>query len=459
MAGQADLEAALGEARDGTLKPLVLIYGDQEYLVRQAYDRLLQTLVPEPLRAFNLEQMDGLRAEVRTVLDSLATAPLMEGPKAVGIYDARYFQSKANAEDMLLKAAEKWRAGEVLPALRQLGRVAALAGWTWEEASRADARQWAEAFDLDEDEAARLLKDWAGEALAQALRSALDEPSQGDEASELEEGLLRLLDQGLSGATLVCACAGVDQRKKLFKLFHDRGRVLDFKASERGEQVVQTGRVFLATLLRQKGLTMKPRLGDRLAVACGKDLGLLEQELSKLEAWAWPRTEIADEDMAVVCLPQPEEKVFAILDALASHNAALAHRLLRHFTESDKEARFQIFGLLGGEVRKLVLLRALLDEGRIPARVNDANAFKAQVHERLGRELPGSLAAAWRKTNAWAQFQALKRARAFDARQLHSLADFLGAADVRLKTGGAAHEAVFDELVMRFCGVREEAAL
>jgi DNA polymerase III delta subunit len=459
MAGQADLEAALAEARGATLKPLVLIYGDQEYLVRQAYDRLLQALVPEAARAFNVEQFDGARAEVRAVIDSLATPPLMEGPKAVGVYDARYFQSKSDAGDLLTRAGEKWQAGEHLAALRQLGRVVALASWTWEEASRADAGQWAEILDLEEDAVAGLLRLWMNEALAQALRSGLEQPSQGDDASALEEGLARLLDQGLSGATLVCACSGADQRKKLFKLFHERGRVLDFKSSERGEQVVQTSRVFLAKLLAQKGLAMKARLSERLAVAAGKDLGLLEQELSKLEAWVWPRKEITDDDLAVVCLPQPEEKIFAILDALADRNPVLAHRLLRHFLASEKDARYQIFGLLCGEVRKLVLLRALLDEERVPSRVSDANAFKAQVHERLGRELPGALASAWRRTNAWAQFQALKRARVFDARQLRGLVEFLSDADVKLKSGGATHEAVFEELVMRFCGVREEAAL
>ncbi|HTB21114.1 MAG TPA: hypothetical protein VK914_00250 [bacterium] len=458
MPGQADLEACLAEARAGSLRPLVLIYGDQEYLVRQAYDRILQALVPEDARAFNLEQFDGARAEVRVVLDSLATPSMMGGPKAVGVYDARYFQSKADSGDLLARAAEKWRAGEALPALRQLGRVVALASWTWEEAAQADASQWAEAADLDEEGAAEAMR-WVGEAVAQALRSGLEQPSQGDEADALEAGLARLLEQGVAGANLVCACSGADQRKKLFKLFHEKGRVLDFKSSERGEQVVQTGRAFLANLLKQKGLTMKPRVGERLVVSAGKDLGLLEQELSKLEAWVWPRTEVNEEDLAVVCLAPPEEKVFAILDALAARNPVLAYRQVRHFLAQDKDARYQIFGLLCTEVRKLILMRALIDEERVPARINDANAFKAQVHETLGRELPPALAAAWRRTNAWAQFQALKRARAFDARQLRGLLEFLAESDVRLKSGGATHEAVFEELIMRFCGVREEAAL
>jgi hypothetical protein len=39
------------------------------------------------------------------------------------------------------------------------------------------------------------------------------------------------------------------------------------------------------------------------------------------------------------------------------------------------------------------------------------------------------------------------------------LVEFLAEADVKLKSGGANHEAVLEELVMLFCGVREEAVL
>jgi DNA polymerase-3 subunit delta len=459
MAGQADLEAALAEARAGALKPLVLIYGDQDYLVRQAYDRLLAALVPEDVRAFNLEQFDGVRAEARAVVDSLATPPMMAGHKAVGVYDARFFQSKTNAPEILAKARERWQAGETLPALRQLGRLAALAEWTWDGAAQASPAQWAEALDVDEAEASRALKEWMAEALAQALRSALDEPSLGDEATQMEEGLQALLDQAFSGATLVCACSSADQRKKLFKLFHERGRILDFKSSERGEQNVQTARVFLANLLKQRGLAMKSRVAERLAALAGKDLGLLEQECAKLEAFAWPRTEITEEDLSVVCMPRPEESIYAILDALVARNPGQALKLLRHFLGQEKDARYQIFNMLCTEVRKLVLLRALLDEGILPARVTDYAAFKAQVHPQLGKQLPGSLAAAWRKANSWGQFQTLKRARSFETAQLQSLLLFLADADLRLKSGGAEHAAVLEELVLRFCGIREEAVL
>src|ERR1035437_1898306 len=98
MQGQADIEALVKLAKDGGLKPFVLIYGGQDYLVRQCYDRLLDALVTEDQRAFNQDQLDGVRAEGRDVLNAVAV-PAMMGNKVVGVYDARYFQSKSNLGD------------------------------------------------------------------------------------------------------------------------------------------------------------------------------------------------------------------------------------------------------------------------------------------------------------------------------------------------------------------------
>ncbi len=458
MSGQADLEAAVEAARAGRLKPLVLVFGDQEHLVRQAFDRLLEAHVPEGLRAFNLERLDGARASARDVLNAVATPPLTGGPKAVGVSEARWFQSRSNAAELLEAARERWAAGEALPALRRLGAVAALAGFNWTQASQATAGQWAEALRLEESAVGSAMG-WMAEALAQALRSGLEEPASDGDSDELHDGLEALLAAGLDKTALVCAAPGADQRKRLFKLFHERGLVLDFRLDERGPQAALTGRAFLAQALKQRGLSLKARLGERLVAAAGRDLGLLESELDKMQAWAWPRTELSEDDFEVVCLPPPQEKVFAVLDALAAKDAPGALRLLRRFGSASKDARFQLFGLLCSEARKLLLLRAVLDERKLPARgLNDVNAYRAQVHESLGRDLPAALAAAWRRTNAWAQYHALRRAQAFGADQLRSLVGFLGEADLRLKAG-VRHDSVFEELVMRFCGVREEVAL
>jgi DNA polymerase-3 subunit delta len=459
MSSQEDLEQLVQAARQGKLKPLVLIFGDQDYLVKQAYDRLLEAAVPQDLRDFNLEQHDGARAEPGALLDSLAIPPMLAGPKAVGVYDARYFMSKANVAELLEKARDRFASGEASQGFRQLGRAVSLAGWTWEEALAAGPDGWTDALELKEAEAALLKGAWFLDALNAAVNQALPLPA-GDDAGALADGLASLLEQWIEGTVLICACGSVDQRKKLAKLFLEKGQVLDFRRTDKPGQPSQAARPFLRMVLDQRKLKAPASLGERLLASYGDDLGVLEREVEKLEAYAWPRTDLAEADLNAVGTPRAEDNVFKLIDALGEQKLGEALRLLRSLTAQDPESRYQILGLVTGEVRKLVLLRALIDEGKLPSKGStDPNSFRMQVHPRLAKELPPALAAWWKRSNAWGLYFALKRAKAFKTAQLHVLLRALSAGDLAAKSGGASPLDLLQEVCVRICGGREEAVL
>lgn len=460
MSDLAEIDALVKLAREGKLKPLLLIFGNQDYLVRQAYDRLTEAAVPEAMRDFNLEQHDGTRADPRAVLDSVAIPPMMPGAKVVGVYDARYFQSKSNVGELLDKARERWAAGEQPQALRQLGRAVSLAEWTWDDAIKAGPDGWAEALELSAAEAASLKGPWFADALAAGLAQALPLGQGGDDAGELAEGLQQQLDNWVEGTVLICACGSVDQRKKLSKLFTERGHVLDFRSSGKPGQVNVAARPFLKNALDQRKLKAPAALGERLLAAYGDDLGQLEHEVEKMAMHAWPRTDLTEADLAAVGSPRPEENVFKLIEALGEQKLGPALSLLRQFTAQNPESRFQILGLMISEVRKLLLMRALMDEGKLPARgISDPNSFRMQVHPRLTRELPPALAQWWKKNNAWGLYFTLKRAKAFQSAQLHALLLALAQGDVDAKTGVARPEDLLEEICVRICGGRLEAAL
>lgn len=460
MATQADLEALLAAAKGGRLKPLVLIYGDQDHLVKQAYDRLLDALIPEDLRSFNLEQMDGTRLELGQLLDNFNTLPMMPGNKAVGVIDARFFQSKANAPELLAKVKGLWEAGTAAPALRQLGRVVSLAEWGWEEALAADEEQWAEGLGVPAQDFAKVTKGWLKEALEQAIASQFPLPPSADESNQLCDALEQALAIGGEGLFLVCSVSSADARKRLYKLFHEKGHVLDFKKEAKGFQVEGTARAFLATLLKQKGLVAKGGLGTKLVAVYGSDLGVLQRELDKLEAYAFPRKELEDADLRAVGTPVEEDNVFELLNALADRDLGHSLKVLRRQVAEDDKDAFGLLGLLSGEVRKLSILRALMDEGRLPAKGKlDANAFKANNYPTVAKTLPPGLAAFWKKASPWQLYHVMERAKSFTGPQLQQMTAQLAQADLDIKSGKVKATPALEELVLRFCGIREEAIL
>ncbi len=459
MSEQKDIDALVKLAREGKLRPLVLIYGNQDYLVRQAYDRVLEAAVPEGLRDFNLEQHDGARVDPQALLDSLAIPPMLPGPKAVGVHDARFFQSKSNVGELLDKARERWSAGEQAQGLRQLARAVTLAEWTWEEAGQAGADGWVEHLELDAEAQACVRSPWFAEALAAGLGQQLP-LGGGDDAGLLAEGLETLLTRWNEGTVLVCACHSADSRKKLSKLFLERGHALDFKKDGKPGAVNLAARPFLRKAIDDRKLKVPSALAERLLAAYGDDLGVLESEVEKLAVSAWPRTDISEADLAQVGSPWPEDNVFKLIDALGEQKLGAALALLRQFVAQKAEARYQLLGLLTSEVRKLVLMRALIDEGRLPARgLNDQASFRMQVHPKVGNELPPALAAWWKKSNAWGLFNTAKRAKAFKTAQLQQLLRALAEGDVAAKSGAARPEDILEEICVRLCGGREEVVL
>ena len=460
MATQADLEALVTTAKAGRLKPLVLIYGNEDYLVKQAYDRLLDAIVPESLRAFNLEQMDGTRADLGQLLDNFNTLPMLPGPKVVGVVDARFFASKADVAEMIGEAKAKWAAGEISPALRQIARILSLIEWGWEEAEGASPDQWAEAMGIPVAEYSALGGAWLKEAVDQGRGSQFPLPPAGDESGQMADGLEAALAIGGEGLYLVCATSSADARKRLYKLFHEKGHVLDFKKETRGPQMEMTGRAFLAMVLKQRGLTVKSSLGARLVASYGKDLGILQQELEKMECFAYPRKELDDTDLRAVGVPVAEDNVFELLDALAKKDLGLSLKVLKRQITLEPKETFRIFGLLCSELRKMTVLRALIDENLVPTKgPSNFNIFKADTYPKLSKTLPPGLALFWKKSNPYPLYQTLERCKSFSAQQLKDLAEQLGKMDLDMKSGGAKGGDALEEMVLRFCGVQEEAIL
>jgi DNA polymerase-3 subunit delta len=462
MSTLADLEGAIAKIRAGVVPPLVLVYGDQDYLVKQAYDRVIEAVVPEELRAFNLEQMDGSRVEVAALLSALDIMPMMQGPKALGVVDARFFQSKSSAAELLGRAREAWERQETGAALRHLGRVLALAGWNWAEAQGKSMADFGETLESDAISESAQGGPWLERALAQGLASDFPLPSAADESGELLAGLEISLAAAQDGPPrcLIFATASADGRKKLTKFLQDKGLILEFKAEQRGPQASQTAAVFLRNLLNQRGIKMPPALAQRFISAYGHELGLLVKELDKLECWAVPRKELNEADLAAVGSPQPEDSVFELLAALSKKQKGLAEAMPLLETLCQREPAQMIFSMLANEVRLLHLCRVLIDEGKIAARgVGEYFSYKSSLHAKLCQDLPAGLAAFWKRTHPFVSFQALGRARQFSTAELREMLGFFLEADLRLKSSSGDPQRELETLCLRFCGVDEEVFL
>ncbi len=452
MSELRDLENLLNKAKAGSAPPVILIHGDQDYLVKQAYDRLLEALVPEDLRAFNMEQLDGSKAGALDVLDAWSIVPMMAGPKVVGVPEARYFQSKKNGAEILTRAKESWENGEHAASTRHLARALSLLETNWEDAQGRSPEDIAAALDASSEHVGGA---WFSQALSAGLGAGVAIPSSVDESGILADGIEQALSVGVSSC-LVFSTLAADGRKRIYKMIQERGAVLHFSKEAKGPQASQTAAVLLRGLLKQQNVGMNPRAMQRLLGSAGHDLGLMSQELAKMVSYAHPRTEIQEADLDAVCEAQPEESIFKLLDILAERDKGLPKLLPLLKSILAQHELGMVFNTLAKELRRLLQCRAMMDEGLVAARLVDFPSYRAQTHPKLIKDLPAGLATEWKKLNAYPAFKAFERCRKFSEKELRAWLARLTDMNLGLRGSGGDMERSLLELCLLICGAREE---
>ncbi|MCG2742122.1 MAG: hypothetical protein L6300_18055 [Syntrophaceae bacterium] len=74
----ASLEAVLAELKRGKAVPCYLLYGDEEFRLRDAVEKITTALIPDARdRELNLFVTDGEHEDVGSLCESLITPPLL----------------------------------------------------------------------------------------------------------------------------------------------------------------------------------------------------------------------------------------------------------------------------------------------------------------------------------------------------------------------------------------------
>jgi DNA polymerase-3 subunit delta len=452
MANIQDIDALIKEIAGGKPASVYLFHGDQDFLVKQAYDRVLEALVPESERSFNLEQMDGSRCEIMDLIQSLETLPMIPGPKAIGVSECRFFLSKNSAAELLEKARERWELKDVTGSLRHLGKVLALASHDFASAAGLDLNGLAESLSTELD-AQRLGGEWLGLALAQGLASGASMPQSVDDGQTLND----YLENGPpEGVFLVMAAPSADARKRLYKMIQQRGKVLDFKAAEKPQENQATAGVFMKSLLAQRGLSMELSASQRMVAAYGHDLGLMARELDKMAAHAHPRTQLAGLDLEAVGSPRAEEEVWVLLRALGEGERKAAQALATLHQQLAQQRPEMLFAVLSNEMRGLYLARCLMEENLVPRNLGNFGDFRAVSLPKLLSNVPEGLRAGLKKKNPYALFQSLTRCKEFSLEHLAACVRHLAAAERAMKTGQGEPVELLETLILKICGLKED---
>ena len=149
-----------------------------------------------------------------------------------------------------------------------------------------------------------------------------------------------------------------------------------------------------------------------LANFIGNQLRLLANELEKLATYVGPSATITVEDVRLLSTQVQEARIFDLTDALAQRNRKQALDIL-HNLLADGEPPLKLISMITSQVRSLLLVKELADNGLRLSQIVSATGMAPFVAEKalrqIGRFSPAQLEGAYREllsTDA-----ALKRSR------------------------------------------------
>jgi len=74
---QGTLKTILGDIGRGKTAPCYLIYGDEDYLVEDAMNRIIDGILPPGQKDLNLFHLEGEDEDIDAICNSLLTPPLI----------------------------------------------------------------------------------------------------------------------------------------------------------------------------------------------------------------------------------------------------------------------------------------------------------------------------------------------------------------------------------------------
>jgi len=357
---------------------VILIAGDVEFFVEEAAAKAAAELAEGDAELLRFEE----DAPAEAVSDALLNRSLFSARRLVQFDVSRLLGSESPG-DLVDLAVEAWERGTPAGRREAFRRARALV-------SALGLPAGAPADELAEDAARKTRRKPQQEVLAAILAEL---PEERSSPAVLKDAIRLLLDRGNDGTvallTATAPPAGVDLLEEILA----KGLVLTVSVGEDlGPALARLARA----LAKQREVTLDSEAIERLLFQTDSDPRLFSAELSKLLQWAGPGGRVRAADVRENVGDDSSEDVYALYDAIGRREAgeALA-RLERLFSgrtvrageremETEEYWPFRLFGMLSDEVRRMLVIRARLEEiGSGSDASMSFNTFKARVLPRL----------------------------------------------------------------------------
>ncbi len=376
LAAAAGLKQTIAEIQKGKVLPVYVILGDENYVMKEAAQRMIEALLPGKERELNLEVVAGAEEDWDRIIPSLQTYPWFGQRRVLVVKDTKVFFSKFLLEEILAKSQEKYEGGNLAEAVRLYRFVLGNQGYK-------------KILDIADESFPQLpgyqnnskTEGWLKAVIEECRRKGHDPTPYEDNSDKL----LKALGKDGKGIpeknTLILVTDHVDRRKSLYKVINEIGAVIDFsvprtrrdpaeiETDERGILFEQAER-----LLQGAQKTIHKDAFELLVSKTGFQVGIFLSELEKVVVSLKDKPRIDPADVEKIVGRTKEDSIFDLQRAVGRRDL--------------KKALFYLQELLAQKDPPLALLQGISTEIRylVVAREFMATALKTKWNPRMNEE-------------------------------------------------------------------------
>ena len=434
------------------MAPCYLLYGEEEYLVRDALQKILDLIMPQADRDFGLFYLDGENADIDNLIDLILTPSLLGGRKVIVVRNTTIFHSRENLVDLI---------GKIRANIDEHPEKAAkyfltflkISGFTMEDLQGAGWKkitdeQWRKVVEGDAGED-------RGKWLPRIIEICISFGHIAVSGADNAEKLADVFAKGLpAGNCLILTTDTVDKRKKIFKIISDAGVVLYFGQTKGEAAQKELLKSQARKLLDYYGKQLTPAAWIALGKKTGFDLRRSITELEKLIFFVGDRVSVDQKDVEEVVGKTREDSIFDLTTALSEKNQLAALAALKALLDQGIH-HLMILTMIVREIRLLLQARILVDKEALPKFNSNMEYgwFSKNIHPVLS-EFVGQMAMPKDfliNKHPFVIFNALRNCGRFSYSGLIAYLDELLEIDRALKSSSTAPQLLLESFLIKAC--------
>ncbi|MDE0301318.1 MAG: DNA polymerase III subunit delta [Candidatus Poribacteria bacterium] len=451
------------EIQSGTVQPVYLLCGEEDYLIEETLKKMLDVLLDEPsIREFNLDILDGVTVSIRDVLSAVEVYPMMSDWRVVVVRESTVFQKTKRSDPLdLLRSALDAVDESPRKAVSIMTKVLEIPAQEIAEQSY-DFKGAVSDFERDNGDTLTPVELGFLNKLPEIARQVEDLQNLAGGADDAV-----LLTEWLEGdlpttSVLVFTVKGnVDGRSRLVRAIEHVGRCVTFDRLESGQSFHQDP-LFLSVSqkLGVEGKKITPRAFNLLRERTDNDLHIIFESLKKIIAFVGDKVQIDEEDVRNLVSSSNFENIFALTDAIGKRAVRRAMESLHSIVQSG-EPPIKINALIARQIRLSLQAKLLADTENLKPTVGRMNyqEFVNTVFNPLASRLSGSLPQNPQinllKQNPYAAYKIFQCIPYFDTSDLILGLEKTLDADMQLKSSRLSPDCILEQLVFELCDTQK----